>query len=190
VVKDRLYTDPAGSARRRSTQTALHRILTRLTQALAPILAFTADEAWERIPGASTNSVHLSLWKPATAAVPTEPAWVALFSLREQALPELEKARQAKLVGKGLDAVLHFALPPAEHAVVAPHGDDLRELCNCSAVALTVAEGSERRITVQVAAEAGRTKCERCWHWESNVGANATHPTLCARCVEAVIPLV
>ncbi len=74
VVKDRLYTDPAGSDRRRSTQSALHRILTRLTQALAPILAFTADEAWEQIPGVATKSVHLSLWNPSTGAAPTEPA--------------------------------------------------------------------------------------------------------------------
>jgi isoleucyl-tRNA synthetase len=187
VVKDRLYTDPAGSARRRSTQTALHRILTRLTQALAPILAFTADEAWEQIPGAATKSVHLSRWNPAAVAVPTEPAWSALFSLREQALPELEKARQAKLIGKGLDAVLHFALPAAEHALVSPHQDELRELCNCSAV--TLAEAAERQITVQVAGEAGRKKCERCWHWELNVGENPSHSTLCGRCVEAVIPL-
>ncbi len=187
VVKDRLYTDPAGSARRRSTQTALHRILTRLTQALAPILAFTADEAWEQIPGAATKSVHLSLWNPAASAVPTEPAWTVLFSLREQALPELEKARQAKLIGKSLDAVLHFALPAVDGALVTSHEAELRELCNCSAV--TVTQAAERQITVQVAGEAGRKKCERCWHWELNVGENTSHPTLCARCVEAVIPL-
>ena len=187
VVKDRLYTDPAGSARRRSTQTALHRILTRLTQALAPILAFTADEAWEQIPGTTTTSVHLSLWNPAAVEVTTEPAWAVLFSLREQALPELEKARQAKLIGKGLDAVLHFALPATEHALVAPHQDELRELCNCSAV--TLAEEAERRISVQVAGEAGRKKCERCWHWELDLGETPAHPTLCGRCVEAVIPV-
>ncbi len=47
MVKDRLYTDPANSARRRSTQTAIHRIFTGLCQMLAPVLSFTADEAWE-----------------------------------------------------------------------------------------------------------------------------------------------
>jgi isoleucyl-tRNA synthetase len=64
VVKDRLYTDAAGSARRRSTQTALHRLVTGLCQVLAPVLAFTADEAWEHIPGRSAASVHLSDWEP------------------------------------------------------------------------------------------------------------------------------
>ena len=63
VIKDRLYTDPANSPRRRSTQTALHRLVTGLCQMLAPILAFTADEAWEFVPKEKVNSVHESEWK-------------------------------------------------------------------------------------------------------------------------------
>ena len=63
VIKDRLYTDPANSHRRRSTQTALHRLVTGLCQMLAPILAFTADEAWEFVPGKPTSSVHESEFK-------------------------------------------------------------------------------------------------------------------------------
>jgi isoleucyl-tRNA synthetase len=63
VIKDRLYTDAANSPRRRSTQTALHRLVTGLCQMLAPILAFTADEAWEFIPGKPTGSVHESEFK-------------------------------------------------------------------------------------------------------------------------------
>ncbi|HEY4952406.1 MAG TPA: isoleucine--tRNA ligase, partial [Verrucomicrobiae bacterium] len=57
VIKDRLYTDAANSPRRRSTQTTLHRLVTGLCQMLAPILAFTADEAWEFVPGKPTVSV-------------------------------------------------------------------------------------------------------------------------------------
>ena len=64
VIKDRLYTDAANSPRRRSTQTALHRLVTGLCQMLAPILAFTADEAWEFIPGKPTGSVHEANWQP------------------------------------------------------------------------------------------------------------------------------
>src|SRR5664280_1577137 len=62
VIKDRLYTDAANSPRRRSTQTALHRLVTGLCQMLAPILAFTADEAWEFVPGKNVNSVHEANW--------------------------------------------------------------------------------------------------------------------------------
>ena len=70
VIKDRLYTDAANSPRRRSTQTALHRLVTGLCQMLAPILAFTADEAWEFIPGKPTGSVHESEFKPSDFAIP------------------------------------------------------------------------------------------------------------------------
>src|SRR5206468_61022 len=64
VVKDRLYTDAANSPRRRSTQTALHRLVTGLCQMLSPILAFTADEAWEFVPGKETSSVHETVLTP------------------------------------------------------------------------------------------------------------------------------
>src|SRR6202044_2341193 len=63
VIKDRLYTDAANSPRRRSTQTALHRLVTGLCTMLSPILAFTADEAWEFVPAVS-GSVHGALLKP------------------------------------------------------------------------------------------------------------------------------
>src|SRR5205807_9153438 len=64
VIKDRLYTDPANSHRRRSTQTALHRLVSGLCKLLAPICAFTADEAWEFVPGEGSGSVHQALWQP------------------------------------------------------------------------------------------------------------------------------
>jgi isoleucyl-tRNA synthetase len=211
VVKDRLYTDAANSPRRRSTQTALHRMVSRLSQMLAPILAFTADEAWEFVPGAAEKSVHLSLWTPGQgrAMAPAKPnspiaansegssgdvplpaveadraVWKSLFALREKALPELEKARQAKQIGKSLDAVLHVALTATELAVLAAHGESLRELCNVSGLFLT--EDAEPSVRVQMASELGWKKCERCWHWEPNVGVDPEHPTICARCVEAV----
>ena len=64
IVKDRLYTDAANSHRRRSTQTALYRLITGLCQMLAPVLAFTADEAWEFVPGKTVESIHATGWQP------------------------------------------------------------------------------------------------------------------------------
>ncbi|MCU0789331.1 MAG: class I tRNA ligase family protein [Verrucomicrobia bacterium] len=116
VIKDRMYTDPAGSLRRRSTQTTLHRLVTGLCQMLSPVLAFTADEAWEFIPGKAASSVHLSEWEPAAFNLKPEEAveWQHLFRLRERALPELEKARQSKHIGKALEARVSFAGPASE----------------------------------------------------------------------------
>jgi len=182
VVKDRLYTDPAGSHRRRSTQTALHHLVTRLCQMLSPILVFTAEEAWEFVPARAADSVHLSVWQP--GAAPEEPALPPLLAIRERVLAHLERARQAKQIGKALDAVLHLGLPAAEFAAVRNHQEVLREILNVSAIEIT--EASEPAVRVQPASEAGRRKCDRCWHWELDVGAVPAHPGLCGRCVTAV----
>ncbi len=189
VVKDRLYTDAAASPRRRATQTALHRLVLRLSQMLAPMLAFTTEEAWEAIPGTPTKSVHTSRWEPDGSALAEadRSVWATLFSLRERALPELEKARQAKQIGKSLDAVLHFDLLPSESAMAQAHQEELRELANVSGVFIHVAEDSAPAgVRVQMAAELGWPKCERCWHCEPSTGKHAAHPGLCARCVVAV----
>jgi isoleucyl-tRNA synthetase len=185
VVKDRLYTDPANSPRRRSTQTALHRMVVALCRMLAPILAFTADEAWEFVPGSKIDSAHLLTWQPAGFALAESEhaAWKALFELRELALPELEKARQAKQIGKALEAKLIFAGSDPTLAAAQAHLDSLRELLNVSQ--LEIRPGGESAVSVAVAKAEGR-KCERCWHWEPEVGSNPQHPTICARCVSAV----
>ncbi len=187
VVKDRLYTDAANTLRRRSTQTALHRMVSRLSQMLAPLLVFTAEEAWEFIPGKPVKSVHMALWALASSATPEAGGldWTRIFALREEVLPLLEKARQAKTIGKSLDAVVHCSAPGiSSQELQSAFEEQLREICNVSAVIFT--EAAEAAIRVQPASELGRVKCERCWHWETDIGQNATHPTICGRCVEAV----
>jgi isoleucyl-tRNA synthetase len=184
VVKDRLYTDPANSPRRRSTQTVLHRMVVRLCEMLAPILAFTADEAWEFVPGKTVDSAHQLTWQPVglerTEAERT--LWKHLFELRELALPELEKARQAKAIGKALEAKLTFAGTSPALAAAGAHLDALRELLNVSQLEI---KPRGEAVAVSVNKAAGE-KCERCWHWETDVGSHPEHPTICARCVKAV----
>jgi isoleucyl-tRNA synthetase len=75
-------------------------------------------------------------------------------------------------------------LTATELALLAVHGESLRELCNVSGLFLS--EAAEPSVRVQMASELGWKKCERCWHWEPNVGVDPEHPTICARCVEAV----
>jgi isoleucyl-tRNA synthetase len=185
VIKDRLYTDPANSARRRSTQTALHRLVTGLCKMLSPILVFTADEAWQFIPGQPAESVHLADWEPQPfpRSEAEETAWKSLFVLRELALPALEKARQAKTIGKALEAklLLTGSGPLMVDGQASP--DSLRELLNVSQVRCQEEAGAA--VTAEVARADGQ-KCERCWHWETDVGQHPAHPTLCGRCVQAV----
>jgi isoleucyl-tRNA synthetase len=180
VIKDRLYTDPANSARRRSTQTALHRLVTGLCQMLAPILAFTADEAWEFVPGVAA-SVHEAQWQSQGISLSqTENLiWTVLKDWREKILPELEKARQAKTIGKALEAQVQLVIPAGQ--LQPADSDLLRELVNVSALKISVGDP----VSVAILKSDGQ-KCERCWHWETDTGANKDFPTICLRCVKAV----
>jgi isoleucyl-tRNA synthetase len=185
AVKDRLYTDAANSGRRRSTQTVLHRMLVSLCKMLAPILAFTADEAWECVAGKSLKTAHRLDWQPLNFSRP-EPeraSWKSLFELRELALPALEKARQAKEIGKSLDAKLVFSGNHAGLKGAAGQLEELRELLNVSQ--LEIKPDGQAGVEVEVRRAAGQ-KCERCWHWETDIGTDPAHPTICARCMKAV----
>jgi isoleucyl-tRNA synthetase len=186
VVKDRLYTDPANSSRRRSTQTALHRILTSLCQMLAPILSFTADEAWEFVPGKNIDSVQELTWQPMDFQwLETERAvWTTLFQLRELALPALERARQAKEIGKSLEAKLILTGGGEILERAKPQAEALRELLNVSQLEINLEGGPSVAVSVK---KADGQKCERCWHWETDVGSTPEHPTICGRCVKAVV---
>jgi isoleucyl-tRNA synthetase len=189
VVKDRLYTDPANSPRRRSTQTALYRMVTGLCRMLSPILAFTADEAWEFIPARKAASVHQTAWETCGLAVPEAERllWKQLFALRAQALPVLEQARQAKQIGKALEAQLVIEGTAEALDAMPAQADILRELLNVSQLTIETVAGSEPAGALKInSSKASGRKCERCWHWETDVGAQAGHPTLCGRCVRAV----
>jgi isoleucyl-tRNA synthetase len=180
VIKDRMYTDAANSPRRRSSQTALHRMVTSLCQMLSPILVFTADEAWEFIPHKTSNSVHQSEWNARSVKIRDEERtlWTTMFQLRAQVLPVLEQARMGQIIGKALEAKVRLSPPGFVESAKA----ELKELLNVSQLDF----GYGNVLPLTGAYHADGQKCERCWHWETDVGQHAGHPTLCARCVEAV----
>jgi isoleucyl-tRNA synthetase len=211
VIKDRLYTDAANSPRRRSTQTALHRLVTGLCQMLAPILAFTADEAWEFVPGKPTGSVHEAIWEKSSFEIDAaeQKKWNALFDFRKAVSPELEKARQSKLIGKTLEARLSWFVETNN----VPHAlnvqSDLQEILAVSQVSVHPENREKTLFSARllfnpinhlptdatndlidgrgvIVEHADGHKCERCWHWETDIGQNTKHPTICGRCVEAV----
>jgi len=193
VIKDRLYTDAANSPRRRSTQTALHRLVTGLCQMLAPILAFTADEAWEFIPGKPTGSVHEANWKPTLFSIrqSEQIEWEELFKAREQAFPLLEDRRKEKIIGKSLDASILIEANGEFLERLKSRAEELRELMNVSQLKIEVLKEAVALNAlgkmITTIEKADGQKCERCWHWETDIGQNAEHPTICGRCVEAVM---
>ena len=183
VLKDRLYSEKASSPRRRSAQTALWRLASGLARMLSPILVFTADEAWEHLPGRDHESVHLAAWDPSAdpRSAGEKAMWASLLALRAQALPELEKARQAKRIGKALEARLALVVDAASQAVLAGREAELAELLSVSGVRVSGGDGFAAAVEAPEGA-----KCERCWKWDVGVGRSTTHPTLCPRCVVAV----
>jgi len=187
IIKDRLYCDPANSIRRRATQTVLYKMLVNLCKILSPILAFTADEAWEFIPNKTKlESVHLENWEPIkfTRNPKEKQTWEKLMQLRELALPELEKARQAKLIGKALEAKVLITAPPDLCPATPEETETLREILNISQLQVKPDPNSNQpAITVEHAA--GK-KCMRCWHWTEDVGTHQEYPDICSNCIAAV----
>jgi isoleucyl-tRNA synthetase len=182
ILKDRLYTYAPKSLARRSAQTVLYEVVHRLARFFAPLLAFTADEIWENIPGAldEAQSVHIAVF-PAI-----EEAWrddqlrahyARLFELRGSVMKALEDARNDKLIGAGLEAKITITADAETKAFLESFGEHLRFLFIVSQV--TLQEGAE--LSVKVAAADGE-KCERCWHYTTDVGADARYPGACARC--------
>ncbi len=173
VVKDRLYCDGADSHRRRSARATLYEIADALIRLIAPILPFTAEEAWQHLPG-STGSVHLAEFAGTEPAAVDEEAWARFFALREQVNGAIDAARKDGRIKSSIAA--RVTLPdlaplqgldePAEQLLIVA---DVRQ---GDALAVDPAEG---------------VKCPRCW----NVGtpAAADHPqhgALCSRCLAVV----
>ncbi len=188
VLKDRLYTFAPKSHGRRSAQTALFEIIDRLTRLLAPILAFTADEIWEYIPGAATREpcVHLALFpdvEPAWDDEELAERWEELLAVREAAQKALEAKRAAKEIGSSLEAAVTLGIPAEDFELVSSYREMLEDLLIVSGVTVTRADGDA--IVVEVGMAEG-TKCERCWHFRSSVGSDAELQTVCAPCAGRV----
>src|ERR1700723_356161 len=125
VLKDRMYTFAPTSQARRSAQTVLWQITEALVRLVAPILSFTADEVWEYLPAVDGReaSVHLAQFPKPEEIFSEDPArlleeWKQIFTVREQALRVLEEERQAKTIGKGLEAELEMSAPGEQFALI------------------------------------------------------------------------
>jgi isoleucyl-tRNA synthetase len=183
ITKDRLYCDAANSPRRRVTQTVMARVLDALARLLAPILVFTADEAWQ-FSGRKT-SVHLENFpEPDSFLRDTalETQVEQLLSLRGKIGQAVEGARAEKLIGNALEGAVTLQI--ADHSLygqLTGREAELEELFILSD--LTLAVGAENSAKV---IRTTRQKCARCWRHRKDVGVKAAHPELCERCADVV----
>jgi isoleucyl-tRNA synthetase len=178
ITKDRMYCDAPNSPRRRATQTVMRQIFDALCRLLAPIIAFTAEEAW-RHSGAGA-SVHLEEFPQAQDRGHHASEQVAeLLKLRSVIGQAIERARQEKLIGNALEAavVLHSNSDVTKKV----DKEELEEFFILSDLTLLEAKEASASVT-----KTHNKKCARCWRHRPSVGASKEHPDLCDRC-ESVI---
>ena len=204
IIKDRLYCEEKDGAKRRSAQTALFLILDTMTKLMAPILCFTCDEIWLSMPHRAgddpRNVVFNDMNQPfADYDLGDLVSWGTLTLLRDGVNAALEAARNEKKIGKSLEAhvtvVTREEKPPVDLSHLQKHFDaqwwaDFFIVSGVDFVtdpALYDQAADTQLNGVRVAvSEARGEKCARCWMHSPTVGADADHPTLCARCAAVV----
>ena len=191
VLKDRMYTFATTSRPRRSAQTVLWKITEALVRLVAPILSFTADEVWDYLPAVEGReaTVHLAQFPKPEEVFSEEPValleeWKQIFVVRDQALRVLEEARQAKDIGKALEAELEISASGDQLALLERHASGLKEIVNVSKV--TVIPGRELQIK---ALSSSGTKCARCWNFMPEVADYGIWHNVCTRCQSSLIEM-
>jgi isoleucyl-tRNA synthetase len=190
-IKVRLYTQPAASPERRSAQTVLQAVLEALVRLLAPILVFTAEEAWEAMGSRTTkDSVHLEEFaplRPERRDSALEREWEIVLHARQAVTAELEKLRERKVIGSSLAARVEIVVRnEEERAVLQARAGDLEEVFIVSALEVRAASAENEEEFLVVASPAEGEKCQRCWRYRTDVGENPSDPNLCAECAEIV----
>jgi isoleucyl-tRNA synthetase len=180
ITKDRMYCDAPDAPRRRATQAAMHRIFDALCRLLAPILVFTAEEAWSYVD--ASHSVHTRTFPDETRGFRNPEAHETverLLNLRGVIGQAVERARQEKLIGNALEAAVTLTCDDA--AITSIPKEELEEFFILSD--LTLNPGKEPIATISKTAH---QKCARCWRHRPAVGKSAAHPDLCDRCESVV----
>ncbi len=185
ILKDRLYTCRRDSRARRSAQSALHHVTQALLRLMAPILSFTAEEAWAVLHPGGDESVFFHTWEGVLPAgdgeEPLLAKWRRIREIRAVVQKSLEELRRSGGIGSSLQADVSLAAPEGDRALLESLGEDLRFVLMTSTVRLE----SGGALAVRVA-PSPHAKCERCWHYREDTGADARHPSLCGRCVSNV----
>src|SRR5881392_2136481 len=193
ITKDRMYCDAPDSPRRRATQFAMHKIFDALCRLLAPVLVFTAEEAWAhavsgvgeagaRSATAATTSVHLQFFPEIGEGVhdaSVDQQIEQLLRLRGVIGQALEKARQEKLIGNSLEA--RVILKCDRKVIGSVSKEELEEFFILSD--LIIEDAPEASATVE---KTPYRKCARCWRHRESVGQSSAHPDLCDRCETVV----
>jgi isoleucyl-tRNA synthetase len=181
ILKDRLYTTKADSRARRSAQTALWHITRWLLTTMAPILSFTAEEAWAIFePSKLTVFEDLThRLRSGNTVTAVSVRWIQVRELRAVINKDIEDLRSAGKVGSSLQAEVTIKTNPVLKELLDAFGEDLKFVFIVSRVEVLLHDGDE---TIVEARPSAHAKCERCWHYRDDVGHDPSHPGICGRC--------
>ncbi|MDY6853473.1 MAG: isoleucine--tRNA ligase [Thermodesulfobacteriota bacterium] len=199
VLKDRLYISKQTSKERRSAQTAMYEILNAIVRLMAPILSFTSEEVWRHLPfdGDKTESIHLTEFPPMKKEYTDqnlEDRWNRLLKIRGEVFKALEIARQDKVIGHSLDALVEIFATEEILDFLKSYEHELKSIFIVSKVNLLKMEEGRAQYTSEEidglkikVNQAPGNKCERCWTYSKGIGDNEEHPNICPRCSEVLI---
>jgi len=198
IIKDRQYTAKAGSNAHLSCQTALYHIAESLVRLMAPILSFTADEIWGRLPGERSEFVFTETWYEGLFGLSDNEVldnekWAQILAVRAEVNKALELARKEAVIGGGLEAEVTLYASEKITALLSTLEDELRfVLITSQATVKPLADAPAEAVVTELeglsvlAVKTEAAKCDRCWHHREEVGQDETHPELCGRCITNV----
>ncbi|MBI5744033.1 MAG: isoleucine--tRNA ligase [Elusimicrobia bacterium] len=191
-LKDRLYTFSPDAPERRAAQTVLYDILTAILKMTAPVLSFTAEEAWltarAEIDPSLEESVFLSDYPKFPAAWADKALlerWEKLMAVRETITKAIEEQRQAGVVGSSLEAAIVLRTSKPETKALLEAALPLWPQVAIVSEAAVEFDATAPELEVKVSKAAG-AKCPRCWQWRKDIGANPRHAEVCSRCAGAL----
>ena len=199
IIKDRQYTTMAAGKPRRSAQTAMYHIAHALLRWIAPILSFTAQEAWEALLKESATGANAYVFTQDWYELPdfsmdkiSEADWTVILEAKDAINKVIEHAREQKQINANLSAAVSIYADGEIYDSLAKLEDELRFVLITSSASLNKLDDSQsgnatelESLRVEVTSAEG-TKCIRCWHVRDDVGSDPKHPEICTRCVSNI----
>ena len=194
IIKDRLYVEGKTSKERRSAQTAMYIILSKLVRILAPITAFTAEEIWRYMPkkeNENTFSIMLEDYPKYDEKLydkELDDKFKKIIEIKELASKKLEEAREEKLIGQTLEAKVTVSANKENelYEIIKNNKNLIEDVLIVSELELKEDNSKEKEeFSVNISRAEGE-KCERCWKYTKDVGIDKENPTICKRCSEVL----
>jgi isoleucyl-tRNA synthetase len=194
IIKDRLYTSKSDGLSRRSAQKTCHILISYLNSWIAPILTFTAEEIYSKIPNAK-DSIYLTEWFDIDFSMDDHEIDIydSLYSIKPFVSRMIEEARNDNKVGSSLECKLDLICNDKLYQNINNISDELKFVFIVSECTLRLGNENDSysidknpyKLSISIS-KSQNNKCERCWHLNETVGTIEDHPTICRRCSDNV----